>query len=509
MTTLRADVAVLGSGFAGSLTALLLERIGLQPVVIDRGSHPRFAIGESSTPIADSVLRSLALRYNLPRLAPLTAFGTWRDTYPQLVCGRKRGFSYFKQVPNHLFRPCDDHGNELLVAASSDDAHADTHWLRSDIDAFLAAEVQQAGIPFLDQTDVSPSPNDTGWELTGSRIGGSVRVRTSFVIDASGEAGVVLAALAIPSSTDGFATHSRAIYSHFAGVRPWHDLLKAAGHRVDDHPFYCDHAALHQLLDEGWMWQLRFENGVTSAGFVVDARQYPLQGTQSAEREWQGLLRRYPSVAEQFADARVVRPPGRVLQTGRLQRCASRMAGARWALLPNTAGFIDPLHSTGIAQTLCGIERLVEILGDHWEKPSLKGQLQQYEETLRREILLIDKLVSGCYLARRNHRLFVAFSMLYFAAATTYEHRRHARDLPRGSASLCADDPAFMQLVNNLWWRLQTLVSENSKLQLSRFEQQVAEAIAPYNRAGLCDPRVRNMYSATVAPRRYSRDFES
>ena len=44
------DVAVIGSGFGGSLTALALRARGQRVVLIERGRHPRFAIGESSTP---------------------------------------------------------------------------------------------------------------------------------------------------------------------------------------------------------------------------------------------------------------------------------------------------------------------------------------------------------------------------------------------------------------------------------------------------------------------------
>ena len=69
------DVVVFGSSFAGSLTALIAERIGLRPVLVEKRSHPRFALGESSTPVADMVLRDLALRYDLPRLLPLTKYG--------------------------------------------------------------------------------------------------------------------------------------------------------------------------------------------------------------------------------------------------------------------------------------------------------------------------------------------------------------------------------------------------------------------------------------------------
>lgn len=502
MTEIKADVAILGSGFGGSIMALLLDRIGLRPVLIDRRSHPRFAIGESSTPVADYVLRDLARTYDLPQLDQLSRYGTWQASYPNLVCGLKRGFSYFRHEPNRRFAPRDDHANELLVAASSDDFHADTHWLRSDVDGFLAREAESAGIAFFDRAEMSPAPGDRGWTLTGSRLGESLCIHARFLVDATGEAGVVPRTLGIPSDVGRLATHSRTIFTHFEGLRPWHDCLVEAGGRVDDHPFYCDHAAQHHVFDEGWMWQLRFNNGVTSAGFVLDDVEHPLDAAVPIEREWAALLGRYPSLSDQFRAVRLVQPPGGLVRTGRLQRLASRIAGDRWALLPNTAGFIDPLHSTGIAQTLCGIERLVQILGEHWEKPSLSAALRHYEDTLRREILLVDKLVSGCYLARRNFRLFAAFSMLYFAAATTYEHRRHSKAQPPGAAILCADDRDFEQLVSGLWRELRALIEmrDDTGAHVARFERNVAQAIRPFNRVGLCDPAVHNMYRFTAAP---------
>src|SRR5947207_2875776 len=95
MIDIRADIAVIGAGFSGSLISMLLQRIGLRPVLIDRGTHPRFAIGESSTPVTNLILEDLANRYDLPRIAPLANYVRWKQTYPDIVCGLKRGFSYF------------------------------------------------------------------------------------------------------------------------------------------------------------------------------------------------------------------------------------------------------------------------------------------------------------------------------------------------------------------------------------------------------------------------------
>jgi FADH2 O2-dependent halogenase len=56
VSRIDADVAIVGSGFAGSLTALALLRRGQRVALVERGRHPRFAIGESSTPLANLLL---------------------------------------------------------------------------------------------------------------------------------------------------------------------------------------------------------------------------------------------------------------------------------------------------------------------------------------------------------------------------------------------------------------------------------------------------------------------
>ena len=73
-----ADVAIVGSGFAGSLTALALRQRGRRVVLLERGRHPRFAIGESSTPLANLLLEELADRYDLPRIRAFSKWGTWQ-----------------------------------------------------------------------------------------------------------------------------------------------------------------------------------------------------------------------------------------------------------------------------------------------------------------------------------------------------------------------------------------------------------------------------------------------
>ncbi|HEV3238707.1 MAG TPA: hypothetical protein VGZ25_17090, partial [Gemmataceae bacterium] len=148
------------------------------------------------------------------------------------------------------------------------------------------------------------------------------------------------------------------------------------------------------------------------------------------------------------------------------------------------------------AHTLHGIQRLASILVEHGEQPSLEKHLLAYEELLKREIQVVDKLVHGSYLAFRQFDLFTAYSMHYFAAAHTCETRRRNGSAPPGSGFLLADDPVFCAGLDQSYETLLTLPESAPipRALVSEFHQKVAEAIVPFNTAGLADPSKLNMY---------------
>ena len=485
------DVAVLGSGFAGTLTAMLLRQCGLRPIVIDRARHPRFTIGESTTPIANMVLADLARRYSLPQLLPLCKYGSWQRSYPTTRCGLKRGFSYFSHRPGIEFQPGTDHANELLVAASADDEFGDTHWFRADVDAQLVCEARHLEIDVLEGTSIEhleETPSQR-WIIGGVREGRPIRVSAGFVVDASGPVGLLPRRIPGNDVTHRLQTRSQATYSHFDNVPGWQEQLKAQGGVVRDHPFGCDDAAQHHLCDDGWMWVLRFDSGITSVGWVADCSPEPRRPLN-----WDEAIHRYPSFQSVLGDARVADPPGQFMETSRLQRLWSQFVGPNWAALPHTAGFVDPLHSTGIAQTMCGIERLVRILERDWHSDRLPASLSIYQQTVHAELRMIDRLVAGCYRTLSCFPLFVSYAMLYFAAATTYEQRRGQGDAP--AAFLGADDRQLAKLVDSIFETLPRVIESES---CEEFAQQVSDLIRPYNHVGLFAPEVPNMYRYTAA----------
>ena len=245
------DIVIAGGGFAGSITALILNNLNFEVCVIEKDRHPRFAIGESSTPVADLLLRELASKYDLPWLYDFSRYGTWQASHPEVVCGIKRGFSFFKHYPGNDFTTDTNHKNELLVAASTNDTQSDTNWLRADFDAFLAHKVVESGIAYFDQTEIIEAKRSKGWEIKTLHANGHQLIRASFIIDATGSGVLADKLFGVKSSSDWFLTNSFAVFSHFDDVPKWASKLKADGIPIEDFPYDPDNSALHQVLDEG------------------------------------------------------------------------------------------------------------------------------------------------------------------------------------------------------------------------------------------------------------------
>src|SRR5690242_3259396 len=493
------DIIIAGAGFAGSLTALLLQKSGLKVGLLEKGKHPRFAIGESSTPVADMILRKLSQQYDLPWLYDFSRYGSWQKAHPEIICGLKRGFSFFKHQPGKEFFTDEDHINELLVAASANDEVSDTNWLRSDFDNFLVTQVKESGIDYFELTEIIDAKRNEKWELQILRSDEKDKIYCSFFIDATGSGALAEKLFGIESSSDDFLTNSFAVFSHFNHVPHWMQILKQRQIPVDDFPFDPDWSALHHILDEGWMWMLRFNDERTSIGFVLDGSK-GFNKAASAEEMWNNILEKYPSVKFIVADVALHPQPGKIIKTGRLQRKLSTCYGEGWAALPHSVGFTDPLFSSGIAHSLSGIEKLLEIITHHWENEELFYEhLQQYQKKVFAELKLIDCLIAGCYRSMHCFELFTAWSMLYFAATIAHEQRRIKKESPE--YFLNADDLPITKMVYESYDDLLKLLSAKtfSADDLKNFTRLIRERIQPFNIAGLLDPAAKNMYHHTVA----------
>ena len=477
----KVNVAIIGAGFAGSILASILAKSGCSVALIDATEHPRFAIGESSTPLADMILRRLAKLYQLPHLEALSTWGSWQDRFPDLACGRKRGFSYYQHFRNQVFSERNFGRHSLLVAASANDSVADTHWYRQDVDEFLYREAINRGVVGL----LGHTVHEIESEPTGRSIircatpQEQVSVTSDWLIDASGSAAVSARLLGQQELTETLRTRTRTAFAHYRNLGSWSEQLRELRQDTQRDPFDSDDAAQHHLLDDGWVWMLRFNNGITSMGRteVLGDNSKPITHD----------FTEYPSLARMMATASIAAPPQGIRSTGRLQHLVSPVISQRHLLLPSAAMTLDPLHSTGIAHALGGVDRVSSILltGSEHEQ---QAAIQQYETSFFEESYLLDHLVSTAYSVMHDFERFTTACMIYFAGAICCEERLQQGQNPTHLWN--ADDPTFVDFADQACVRL---LEPNGD-----YEEMISEGLAPWNTAGLMDRKVANRYAYTA-----------
>lgn len=503
--TQRCTVAVVGSGFAGSLLARVLAVLGHDVVLLERGAHPRFAIGESTTPLANLSMERLARRYGLTDCYQLAAHGRWLEHFPQLRRGLKRGFTFYRHHPGQPFADRGFDSERLLVAASPTDAVADMHWLRADVDHHFVRAAVAAGVEFRDRVELTGAVIDaSGVRLTGQHAGAGLDLRVQFVFDASGPGGFLARQLSIPSGLRRTKTRSALVFSHFSGVAPMADVVPG----LPAGPYPDDWAAVHHLIDGGWMYALRFDHGVTSAGFALSPRglaAVTASTTPDPEVLWRRLLHRYPTIGAAYGEATPIMP---LAFRSRIQHRLTRAAGERWALLPQAYAVVDPLFSTGIAWSLRAIERLALCFerGARGSGLPHADDLGRYAELLSAEASQIDRLVAGAYDAMAHFDLFAAHAMIYFTAVSFAEaHQRLVRrdsETAAWSGFLGIGDALLEPLPRESHRRLRRITRGRGLAgtvgERRAFAAWAAAAIAPRNIGGFADPAAHHLYPVDV-----------
>lgn len=493
------EVAIVGSGFAGSLLARVLTGLGYDVVLLERGTHPRFAIGESSTPLANLSLERIGIRYGMADCYNLATHGRWLAHHPELRRGLKRGFTYYRHHPNQAFANRGLDSERLLVAASPHDSLSDSHWLRADVDHHFVKEAIAAGVDYRDRVELTGAEfSADSVRMSGSRADTPFELKARFVVDASGPGGFLAKQLSIPSGLEKTETRAGIVFSHFDGVRLMDDVVPG----MAKGPYPDDWAAVHHLIDEGWMYSLRFDDGVTSAGFQLTPRgAASLKHGEGGDPEalWRELLDRYPTLAGAFAGAKPLMP---IAFRSVIQHRLTRAAGERWALMPHAYAFVDPLFSTGIAWALRAVERLAlsfESAKTDRRVPDLET-IARYDAALSAEADQIDVLVAGAYEAMAHFDLFAAHAMIYFTSVSFAEVRQ--RLMPSDSTAwagfLGVGDSALEPLPRESLGRLRQITQRTGGVgtpaQREEFARWVAHSVEPRNIAGLADPARRNLY---------------
>lgn len=396
------DVAILGAGMAGGMLGAVLARNGVKVLLIDAGTHPRFAVGESTIPYTSSMTRIIAERYQVPEIEPLASFkGIQEHVAP--MSGRKQNFGFVYHKEGQPHDP--EQINQLVVPEWQ---RTETHLYRQDVDAYLFnLAVRYGATPQMNTRinglEVFP---EHGVVLTSDK---GEEFHASYLVDASGYRSPVADAFKLRETPTRAKTHSRTMFTHMVGVTPFDDAPAARAHKK---PSPWHHGTLHHVFDGGWLWVIPFDNHdgalnpLCSVGLTLDERVFPPQPGVSAQEEFDAFLERFPDIAAQFTGATAVRP---WVATGRLQYSATKTIGDRFCLTAHAAGFIDALYSRGLTNTLEVVNSLAWRLIEAAKDGDWSTERFRYVDSLQQGLFEVhDDLVYCSFVGFRDYDLWNA-----------------------------------------------------------------------------------------------------
>jgi FADH2 O2-dependent halogenase len=476
------DVVIIGSGFSGSLMAMVCLQLGRSVLLVEKGTHPRFAIGESTTPLTNLLIEEIAREFSLDFLNDFSNWGRWQKSHPGVSCGLKRGFSFFHHQEGRPFQRHEDRRSELLVAASPSASLADTHWFREEFDEFLLKKAIDAGVVYMERTElIAAEETQSGMYLSCRNSGTEVSIEGKFVIDASGPRGALFRVLGGRERSIGAMPSTRALFGHFNSLPRFGD--SEPFERDEVLPYPVDDAAVHHVFPSGWFWALRFNNGRSSAGVVArsDWGEAWSRGTEQAD--WQRLIARFPSLDKLFRNASVI---DGLKSIDQLPFLATEIHSRHWALLPSAAASIDPLFSTGFPLTLLGVIRLGRAIGQFWRTEPFETEVRDYARTTLDEVERVGRLVGLAYKVMPYPKVFNALTRLYFCAVSFEETNRRLRRVPIANAFYLGDDSRFRDRIDHCMNQIEILVADGQAQQdPNKLVALIQECVDPFNVIGI------------------------
>ena len=403
------ELAIIGGGIAGCMLAAAMARNGVKVLVLEAGTYPKFAIGESMILETSEIMRSLALVFDVPELEYFSA-----EHFMPVIGGShgvKRHFSYLPHQKGKEFN-----ADDVIQAVIPERPYGhELHIYRQDSDYFYVGVATKYGATVLQNTPVSDIDiSDDGVKLH-TPSGKSFNV--GYVVDAGGYRSLIAQKKSL-RCTD-LQTHTRGIFTHMRGVRSLHD--DAVSKEKMEIPFSLAEGTLHHVFDGGWLWVIPFNNhkfshsDLCSVGLLLDPRVHGETPNIPPEEEFQNFVAQFPGIDKHLKGAQSVR---NWVRADRLQYSSTEIVGDRFCLLGHAAGFIDPLFSKGLYTSFAAVLSFGRnYLMAREEKDFSRERFLEVEAQTLKYIQSNDRLVANAIKCFAHADLWRVYSIIWIVGA--------------------------------------------------------------------------------------------
>jgi flavin-dependent dehydrogenase len=348
-------VAILGGGPAASALATLLAREKIRVAILHRPRAAALLVGESLVPAIILILRRLGVedevrsygKYKPGAIFNMNEWGDFPFTFADF-CGKLPDYAY--NVPRIKFEATLLE-NAKRAGAKVFEIEAKAERVAGEDKVRLSAETLTAcGDFFSGQPDL--------------------------IVDATGRARVLPKLLDIPAREGG--RKDTALFAH-----------------LDKAELYKSGYVHSSRLDHGWSWRIPLPDRV-SLGIVIPSEHAASAGATPEER-YDNLLKKDSYLRTVTVGSKRLTP---VMEYTNYQLVSARLVGDGWALVGDTAGFIDPVFSSGLLIGLTSALELADAVRDGGA-----AAFQKYERGVIHHLKTWHEIVNYFY----NGRMFTSF----------------------------------------------------------------------------------------------------
>lgn len=443
------DLIVIGSGLFSSVLATIMAKNKLSVLIIDKGKHPRFAIGESTIPVTTTMFKIISKKYDIPEILDLLNLTSVSNNSGVKL---NFGFAYHNPKEKH-------HAKDITQSILPEPGF---HYYREDIDNFMFNVSKKYGSIALENCEIK------NIEITKENVYVETEdngiFSSRFIIDGSGPARVLSRFIDLEDDSASLKHKSQTIFNHSINVKSFDSVVSYGNLLSKFHQ-----GTLHHIFKDGWMWIIPFNNHDESKNNAISIGvnlENGFNDSENVEKIFNDFIKQYPSIEEQFRGYAVLRKWS--MTPKRMQYKIRNITGSRFALLSHTGGFIDALFSKGMANSALLVEQIASsLLKAFSENKFTKEQFNVINDIQDRLISHDDRLVHYAYKSFKDYKLWKFWFKVWWVDAylpflelekvlsnlNEYESKNIASVIPVYSSE-------YMEYYNSLCDRFDTLIKK-------------------------------------------------